>query len=133
MFRKLVRYLPALAVALAVVTPAGAQERRREKREHERLEAALFELREARTELMGTRDDFLALGGRWRDAVLVAASLSAALDLSVTAADVLYCSTAEALAIADRAYVLQTGRIVLEGPAAEIARDRAVRQAYLGM
>ncbi len=39
----------------------------------------------------------------------------------------------EALAIADRAYVLQTGRIVLSGPAAEIAADSAVRQAYLGM
>jgi branched-chain amino acid transport system ATP-binding protein len=39
----------------------------------------------------------------------------------------------EALAIADRAYVLQTGRIVLEGPATEIAADDAVRRAYLGM
>ncbi len=39
----------------------------------------------------------------------------------------------EALAIADRAYVLQTGRIVLSGPAAEIAGDDAVRRAYLGI
>ena len=39
----------------------------------------------------------------------------------------------EALAIADRAYVLQTGRIVLSGPAAEIAGDVAVRKAYLGI
>jgi branched-chain amino acid transport system ATP-binding protein len=39
----------------------------------------------------------------------------------------------EALAIADRAYVLQTGRIVMEGPAADIAGDAAVRRAYLGM
>jgi branched-chain amino acid transport system ATP-binding protein len=39
----------------------------------------------------------------------------------------------EALAIADRAYVLQTGRIVLSGPAAEIAADAAVRKAYLGI
>src|SRR5579859_1879995 len=39
----------------------------------------------------------------------------------------------EALAIADRAYVLQTGRIVMQGPAAEIAADDAVRRAYLGM
>ena len=39
----------------------------------------------------------------------------------------------EALAIADRAYVLQTGRIVLSGPAAEIAADDAVRKAYLGI
>ena len=40
---------------------------------------------------------------------------------------------AEALELADRAYVLQTGRIVMEGPAAVIAGDAGVRQAYLGM
>jgi branched-chain amino acid transport system ATP-binding protein len=40
---------------------------------------------------------------------------------------------AEALAIADRAYVLQTGRIVLSGAARDIAGDAAVRKAYLGM
>ena len=39
----------------------------------------------------------------------------------------------EALEIADRAYVLQTGRIVMQGPAKEIAADGAVRRAYLGM
>ncbi len=40
---------------------------------------------------------------------------------------------AEALELADRAYVLQTGRIVLEGPAKDIAADAGVRRAYLGM
>jgi branched-chain amino acid transport system ATP-binding protein len=40
---------------------------------------------------------------------------------------------AEALELADRAYVLQTGRIVMSGPAAEIAGDAGVRKAYLGM
>ena len=39
----------------------------------------------------------------------------------------------EALEIADRAYVLQTGRIVMSGPAADIAADKAVRRAYLGL
>jgi branched-chain amino acid transport system ATP-binding protein len=39
----------------------------------------------------------------------------------------------EALEIADRAYVLQTGRIVLSGPAADILADTGVRRAYLGM
>ena len=38
----------------------------------------------------------------------------------------------KALAIADRAYVLETGMIGLSGPAAELARDPAVEQAYLG-
>ncbi len=39
----------------------------------------------------------------------------------------------EALEIADRAYVLQTGRIVMSGPAADIAGNAAVRRAYLGL
>ena len=37
-----------------------------------------------------------------------------------------------ALAIADRGYVLETGRITLEGPAAQLAADRRVMQTYLG-
>jgi ABC-type branched-subunit amino acid transport system ATPase component/ABC-type branched-subunit amino acid transport system permease subunit len=37
-----------------------------------------------------------------------------------------------ALALADRAYVLETGRIVRTGPAAQIAADDALRAAYLG-
>jgi len=39
----------------------------------------------------------------------------------------------EALHIADRAYVLQTGRIVLEGNGKELLQSDMVRQAYLGM
>ncbi len=39
----------------------------------------------------------------------------------------------EALEIADRAYVLQTGRIVMSGPAADIATNKDVRRAYLGL
>ncbi|OPZ65410.1 MAG: High-affinity branched-chain amino acid transport ATP-binding protein LivF [Firmicutes bacterium ADurb.Bin506] len=38
-----------------------------------------------------------------------------------------------ALAIADRAYVLETGTIALEGTASELAKDTRVRQVYLGM
>jgi branched-chain amino acid transport system ATP-binding protein len=37
-----------------------------------------------------------------------------------------------ALAIADRGYLLETGRIVGEGRAAELLHDPQVRQAYLG-
>jgi branched-chain amino acid transport system ATP-binding protein len=37
-----------------------------------------------------------------------------------------------ALELADRAYLLETGRVVMSGPAAEIAADEAVRQSYLG-
>jgi branched-chain amino acid transport system ATP-binding protein len=37
-----------------------------------------------------------------------------------------------ALTVADRGYVLQTGRIVLEGPAKELSEDEELRRAYLG-
>ena len=37
-----------------------------------------------------------------------------------------------ALRIAHHGYVLQTGRIVLEGPAAQLLSDPAIRDAYLG-
>jgi len=39
----------------------------------------------------------------------------------------------EALHIANRAYVLQTGRIVLEGNGKDLLKSDMVRQAYLGM
>jgi branched-chain amino acid transport system ATP-binding protein len=40
---------------------------------------------------------------------------------------------AEALESADHGYVLETGRVVLEGTAATLRADDRVRQAYLGM
>jgi branched-chain amino acid transport system ATP-binding protein len=40
---------------------------------------------------------------------------------------------AEALEAADHGYVLETGRVVLEGTAATLRADDRVRQAYLGM
>ena len=38
----------------------------------------------------------------------------------------------KALSIADRAYVLETGNIVLEGDAKELMNDESVKKAYLG-
>ena len=38
----------------------------------------------------------------------------------------------QALRVAHRAYVLETGEVVLEGPADELANDPRVRAAYLG-
>ena len=38
-----------------------------------------------------------------------------------------------AFSIADRAYVMETGRIVTSGPARELAEDPAIRAAYLGV
>jgi branched-chain amino acid transport system ATP-binding protein len=37
-----------------------------------------------------------------------------------------------ALSVADRAYVVERGEVVLEGPSADLARDPRVRAAYLG-
>jgi branched-chain amino acid transport system ATP-binding protein len=39
----------------------------------------------------------------------------------------------ECLAIADEAYVLQSGRVVLPGKAADVASNPEVRKAYLGI
>jgi branched-chain amino acid transport system ATP-binding protein len=41
-------------------------------------------------------------------------------------------NAAAALAIADHAYLIETGEIVMSGPAREIGRDDALRRAYLG-
>ena len=38
----------------------------------------------------------------------------------------------KALSIADRAYVLETGNIILEGDAKELMNDESVKKAYLG-
>lgn len=42
-------------------------------------------------------------------------------------------NVAQALELAHRAYVLETGRIVAEGPAKELLESELVRTAYLGM
>ena len=38
----------------------------------------------------------------------------------------------KALSIADRAYVLETGKIVLSGDAKELLEDDSIEKAYLG-
>jgi branched-chain amino acid transport system ATP-binding protein len=38
-----------------------------------------------------------------------------------------------ALQMADRAYVLENGRVTLSGPGREVAANENVRQAYLGL
>ena len=39
----------------------------------------------------------------------------------------------KSLSISDYAYVLETGRVVAEGPGKELANDPTVRKAYLGL
>jgi branched-chain amino acid transport system ATP-binding protein len=41
-------------------------------------------------------------------------------------------NAALALELAEHAYLIETGRIVMDGPADEIGRDETVRRAYLG-
>jgi branched-chain amino acid transport system ATP-binding protein len=41
-------------------------------------------------------------------------------------------NAALALDVADHAYVLETGRVVMSGKAAEIKNDEAIRKSYLG-
>ncbi|MFA7413346.1 MAG: ABC transporter ATP-binding protein [Rhizobium sp.] len=38
-----------------------------------------------------------------------------------------------ALSVADRGYVMETGKITMEGPAAELLADPRIREAYLGI
>ena len=42
-------------------------------------------------------------------------------------------NAALALGVADHAYVMETGRIVLEGPAEELRRNPEIRESYLGL
>ena len=37
-----------------------------------------------------------------------------------------------ALDLADQAYLLETGRVAIAGPAADLRRDDAIRRSYLG-
>jgi branched-chain amino acid transport system ATP-binding protein len=41
-------------------------------------------------------------------------------------------NAANALALADHAYLLETGRVVMSGPAADLQRDESIRRSYLG-
>jgi branched-chain amino acid transport system ATP-binding protein len=38
-----------------------------------------------------------------------------------------------ALSIADRGYVMETGRITMSGPAKDLIADERIREAYLGI
>lgn len=39
----------------------------------------------------------------------------------------------QALAVADRGYVLETGQIVMEGKASELLENEEIQAAYLGI
>ena len=57
----------------------------------------------------------------------------AAINAAGTAILLVEQNVARALALADRAYVLENGRSVLEGPRASLQQSAHVKQAYLGL
>jgi len=121
---------------------------------HERVFALFPRLKERRKQLAGT------LSGGERQMLAVGRALMSepkllmldepSLGLAPTVVDQLYDALYKlheegltlllaeqsiplALAIADYAYVLQTGRTVLQGPAEELEKDAQVQEIYLGI
>jgi branched-chain amino acid transport system ATP-binding protein len=72
----------------------------------------------------------LGLAPRMVDEVLAALGRAPAAGLTVLLVEQ---NVAKALALADHAYVLERGRIVLQGSSAELAREERVQAAYLGV
>ena len=66
--------------------------------------------------------------------ILVEEIFSIIRDISASGTTVLLVeqNAKKALAIADRAYVLETGNIILSGSAEELINDESVKKAYLG-
>ncbi|MBV8394433.1 MAG: ABC transporter ATP-binding protein [Alphaproteobacteria bacterium] len=71
----------------------------------------------------------MGLSPLWVDRVL---DLIASINKDGTTVFMVEQNASLALEIAHHAYVLQTGRIVLDGPAAELRADPRIRDAYLG-
>lgn len=62
----------------------------------------------------------------------VLSAISSVRDTGVTVL-IVEQNASQALAICDRAYVIESGSIVLEGSGSELANDTRVREAYLGI
>ena len=82
-----------------------------------------------RPKLICMDEPTMGLSPLWVDRVL---DLIAAINKDGVTVFMVEQNASLALEIAHHAYVLQTGRIVLDGPAAQLRADPRVRDAYLG-
>jgi branched-chain amino acid transport system ATP-binding protein len=131
----------------------GYVERRRARASLERVLDLLPVLRERRTQMAGTlsggEQQLLALGralmssprvllldepstGLAPQAVETVLAVVGGLAAEGVAVLLVEQDAEVALALAGRAYVLETGRVVAQGPAAQLRNDSTVREAYLG-
>ncbi|HWK62286.1 MAG TPA: ABC transporter ATP-binding protein [Eoetvoesiella sp.] len=135
----------------------GAYPRRREKEQIEKDLAEVFEsfprLAERRKQAAGTlsggEQQMLALGRAWLRRGKLICIDEPSMGLSPKFVDMVYevlfrwkaagqtillveQNARIALELADRAYVLQHGHVILKGSAAELAADPMVQKAYLG-
>ena len=82
-----------------------------------------------RPKLICMHEPTMGLSPLWVDRVL---DLIAAINREGTTVFMVEQNASLALEIAHHAYVLQTGRIILDGPAADLRSDPRIRDAYLG-
>jgi branched-chain amino acid transport system ATP-binding protein len=82
-----------------------------------------------RPKLICMDEPTMGLSPLWVDRVL---DLIAAINREGTTVFMVEQNASLALEIAHHAYVLQTGRIILDGPAADLRSDARIRDAYLG-
>lgn len=83
----------------------------------------------ARPRLLLLDEPSLGLAPRLAEEVYERVKIIASAGLTIL---VVEQNTVLALAVADRAYVLEAGKIVLHGHAADLKDDPRVREAYLG-